>query len=337
MAPPTVSTGLVTGLIRYAAGLDLDAGELCRRAGLEPEQLSDPDARVPLASYVDLIRAAKVKTGDPALALNYAEAVLMSDMSILGLIMEASETIGDAYLQMRRYGRLAMEVDTASEGARFDLVTEAGKLFLVDRWPESKDFPELTETAFAWLICGPRRFLDRSPVLSAEIVYSAPAHSAAYERTFQCPITFGASRNALQLDPAALAWRVAQNPPYVFGILTERADALLASLDAACTTSGRLKARLAAVLHHGEIKAEDMAHQLGFSRQTLFRRLRAEGTTYSEVLDDLRRQLAMEYLKAGKTSANETAYLVGFSDAAAFSRAFKRWTGLTPGAFRSTG
>ncbi|MEQ9506764.1 MAG: helix-turn-helix transcriptional regulator [Hyphomonas sp.] len=112
---------------------------------------------------------------------------------------------------------------------------------------------------------------------------------------------------------------------------------LLESLDQVHTTSRRVEAMLMTVLHHGEIRAEDVARQLGFSRQTLFRRLRDEGTTFSDVLKSIRRRLAIEYLKGGKVSANEIAYLVGFSDAAAFSRAFKQWTGKTPGEYRSDG
>ncbi len=73
-----------------------------------------------------------------------------------------------------------------------------------------------------------------------------------------------------------------------------------------------------------------IAGKLGLSRQTLFRRLRAEGVTFERVLDELRHTLALHYLQGQKVSVNETAYLVGFSDPAAFSRAFKRWTGSRP-------
>ena len=66
------------------------------------------------------------------------------------------------------------------------------------------------------------------------------------------------------------------------------------------------------------------------SRDTLYRRLKAEGVTFEQVLDGLRHRLALDYLSARKVSVNETAYLVGFADAAAFSRAFKRWTGISP-------
>jgi AraC-like DNA-binding protein len=91
------------------------------------------------------------------------------------------------------------------------------------------------------------------------------------------------------------------------------------------------------VLHKGEASMDAVADKMALSRQTLFRRLKAEGTTFEKVLDELRHRLALHYLGGKKVSVNETAYLVGFSDPAAFSRAFKRWTGTSPRAMRMTG
>ena len=79
-----------------------------------------------------------------------------------------------------------------------------------------------------------------------------------------------------------------------------------------------------------------VASKLGLSRQTLFRKLKAEGVTFEKVLDELRHRLAVSYLSGRKVSVNETAYLVGFSDPAAFSRAFKRWTGASPRTARTS-
>ena len=73
-----------------------------------------------------------------------------------------------------------------------------------------------------------------------------------------------------------------------------------------------------------------MAEKMGMSRQTLFRKLKTEDVTFAQILDELRREMAMNYLTGKKASVNETAYLVGFSDPASFSRAFKRWTGISP-------
>jgi AraC-like DNA-binding protein len=83
-------------------------------------------------------------------------------------------------------------------------------------------------------------------------------------------------------------------------------------------------------LHVGADSMAAVAVQLGMSRQTLFRKLKAEGVTFGQVLDQLRFRMATDYLGARKVSINETAYLVGFSEPAAFSRAFKRWTGASP-------
>ena len=334
MTQPTVSAGLVAGLLRFSVSLGADADVLCKIASIERDLLGNPDSRVPLPCYITLMRAAQKATDNPALALHYGEGVGMSEISIVGLLMEASSTIGEAYIQMRRYGRLAMEIDAISKGPRFELAQDNGKMFLVDQQWMVDEFREVTESGFAWLVCGPRRYLDKSPVVSAQVTWPAPSYWKEYERVLRCPVEFDAKWNALEMHPESFSWPVAQNPKYVFGVLTERANALLAELEAAHSTSGQLQTLLASVLHHGDISADAMAQKMRISRQTLFRRLKDEGATFTEILDNLRQRLAIEYLKGGKTSVNETAYLVGFSDAAAFTRAFKRWTGKNPGEFR---
>ncbi len=82
---------------------------------------------------------------------------------------------------------------------------------------------------------------------------------------------------------------------------------------------------------------DKIAGRMGLSRQTLLRKLKAEGTTFEKVLDELRHRLALDYLRGKKVSVHETAYLVGFSEPAAFSRAFKRWTGMSPREVRAKG
>ena len=112
--------------------------------------------------------------------------------------------------------------------------------------------------------------------------------------------------------------------------MSARADELLKSLERSKTTRGRVENLLVPVLHTGEATVEMIASKLGLSRQTLFRKLKAEGVTFEQVLDELRHQMALYYLNGKKASVNQTAYLLGFSEPAAFSRAFKRWTGSSP-------
>ena len=113
-------------------------------------------------------------------------------------------------------------------------------------------------------------------------------------------------------------------------LLEENPEAMLANLEASRTVRGQVEALLMTSLHTGEAGMDRIAGKMALSRQTLFRRLKAEGTTFEAVLDDLRRRLALEYLSGRKVSVSETAYLVGFAEPAAFSRAFKRWTGESP-------
>lgn len=326
----TVGAGLARGLIRLAAAKGADEAALAARAGIDLDALQDQDNRVAMPNYIALMRAAKEMTGDPALALHYGEEVNLEQVSIAGLIMNASETVGEAFAQMNRFGKLAIEVEGVGDTDRFQHVVEGGAMWTVDTRANPNDFPELTEVTYARQICGTRKFLPRPLALEVHVTHAAPAYRAEYERIFQCPVVFESRWNAVRIDASLLAHRVALQPRYVFGVLSERASELLKQLERSKTVRGRVESMLMPILHAGDVGIDTVAAKMGMSRQTLFRKLKAEGATFEKVLDELRHSLALHYLGDKKVSVNETGYLVGFSDPAAFSRAFKRWTGVSP-------
>ena len=329
---PTIAAGVARGLLDYARSRGADDA-LLARAGLNAAALDDPDARVPLDRYLALIEAAKAACQDPAFALHFGAAVPMTEMSIVGLIGLASETVADGFRQLARLNRLIVDVDAA--GPRFRLVEEDGARWIVD---DGALPSELVLAAFARMAASGRRIVaGRSLVLAADFVQSAPAYAAEVERVMAAPVRFAAGRDALRIDAALLETRVAASSRYVFGVLTKRADALLAELDAGRTLRADVEKRILPILHTGETRVDTIAADLGMSRQTLFHRLKAEGASFAEISENLRRRLALDYLAAGRTSIAETAYLVGFSETAAFSRAFKRWTGSSPRAWMRRG
>jgi AraC-like DNA-binding protein len=328
----TVAAGLARGLTDFAVSRGAVRDAMLARAGIEHSDLADQDNRVPFEKYVMLMRAAKTLTGDPALALHYGEANDMAEVSVVGLIANASETMFEAFQQLSRFGRLVIEFDGGPD--RFSTAQEDGGLWAIDNRQDANDFPELTESTFARMVCGPRRFGVTQVAKRLCFTHPAPPYRDEYERVFQCPVTFGAKWNAMMVDERWMFHRLNLQPRYVFGVLSERADALLKDLEASKTTRGRVEALLMPVLHKGDASMDMVAGKMGMSRQTVFRRLKDEDTTFEKVLDALRHKLALDYLSARKASVNETAYLVGFSDPAAFSRAFKRWTGQNPRAFR---
>jgi AraC-like DNA-binding protein len=131
----------------------------------------------------------------------------------------------------------------------------------------------------------------------------------------------------------------ARNPFLSFlGEVAKAMEARAAPRPAAPRSSrfrSQVEQRLEAALESGDVGIERIARDLGYSRQTLYRRLKAEGTTYERLLDGLRRRLALRYVREQGLSVKEAAYRLGFSDPAAFSRAFKRWTGASPGEMRT--
>lgn len=331
----TVGAGFARGLLELAVSKGADRGLLAERAGVDLKDLARQDNRIPFDRYVALMREAKALGGDPALALHYGEAVDISEVSIIGLLGQASETMIEAFQQLNRYVRLIVETENQGSGDRFQLVVERGGFWMIDTRKDPNDFPELTESAFAQLVCGPRRFDDTPFVKAVRFTHPDPGYRDEYERIFRAPVAFDTDRNAMLVDPAWASHRVSRLPRYAFGILSEHAEALLRSLETSKSVRGRVESLLMVVLHTGDAGMDRIAAKMGLSRQTLFRKLKAEGVTFEQVLDELRHRLARHYLGGRKVSVNETAYLVGFSDPAAFSRAFKRWTGCSPGAVRS--
>ena len=328
----TVAAGLARGFIEVAISKGATEEALLARAGLAREVLDDQDNRIPFPKYVALMRAGKDLCSDPALGLHFGELNDLARVSVVGLIGYASDTILEAMQQMNRYGRLVIEFDGGPD--RFRIAQEMGGLWLVDNRENANLFPELTESTFARLVCGAHRFGFRPLVKQIHVTHPDPGYAHEYQRIFGVPVTFGAQWNAMEVDSAVLSFRLNLQPRYVFGILTEHANALLKALENSKSLRGRVENLLMPMLHKGDIGIDAIANKLGMGRQTLFRKLKAEGVTFEKVLDELRRRLALEYLRGKKVSVNEVAYLVGFSDPAAFSRAFKRWTGTSPRAWR---
>jgi len=167
----TMAASGLRALLEFAASMGASRQRLAERSGIDPADLEDGDNRIPFSTYVALMRAGQELCDDPALSLHFGEQVDMSDTSV-GCTIGGFQTIDEAFAQVNRYGRLAFEVEGVGIGDRFHLRRTAGELWIIDTRGNPNDFPELTETAFARMICSdaprPRRHAD---------VQSAACHS----------------------------------------------------------------------------------------------------------------------------------------------------------------
>ena len=341
VAEPTIAAGYPKALLMFAVSRGADRALLLGHSGIASADLADPEWRIPFSRYLALIAAEADATGDPAVALHFGEAVRMQDITLVGLVCEAAETPAEVRHQLNRYAPLLVDEGKRAPSLLVDATIDERGAWIEIVSPSWCSYPPMIEAELTRLVCNTRATFGAVPEfssirfpLAAEFAYPRPPYTAEYERVFQAPITFGAQRNALLIDPRFPQLRQPPADCYVFGVLSKRADTLLKSLEAEETTRAKVKRALLPILHTGAANMDVAATKLGMSRRTLLRRLKDEGTTFERMLDELRCTLALGYLEERKCSVIETAYLVGFSDPAAFSRAFKRWTGTSPRAVR---
>jgi AraC-like DNA-binding protein len=327
----TVAAGAVRALLDFAVAQGASVELLARRSGIDPAELADRDRRIPFAQYVALMRAGQELCGDPALALHFGESVPSSEISLGSQVGAYSNDMMEGLALINRYAPLTIDVDIAGSGDRFSFARADGEVWIVDRRAHPNDFPELTESGFARMVCSGRQFLGDKQLLKAvHFTHAEPPYRAEYDRIFRVPIVFASDKNALLADDSWMEMMPPTPSGPMLDVLKAHSEALLEKLTSAKSTRGRLEILLEPLLPTGTATMEAVAGQLGLSRASLFRKLKEEGVTFEQVLDDLRHKLALRYLNGDGLSVKEAAYRLGFSEAASFSRAFKRWTGKRP-------
>ncbi|MDT4844907.1 hypothetical protein FQZ97_788770 [compost metagenome] len=248
---------------------------------------------------------------------------------MLGYLVQSSPTLGDALDAELRYQRLVGEGGSLAQEVRGD------ELWTLYR-PLHPHLPATRARVLAlmafWLELM-RPLLAELRLLRACFVHPEPADTALYQQFFACPLQFEAQEYALVLPLALRSAPLKQANPPLQAVLRQHAEALLARLPSEGLRA-RVVALLGAQLARGEPDRGALASALGVSERTLQRRLADEGSSYQQLLNDTRRHLAERHLQEGRLPIAEIAVLLGYSEPSVFFRAFRQWTGLTPGDYR---
>ncbi|MFT7688714.1 MAG: AraC-like DNA-binding protein [Candidatus Azotimanducaceae bacterium] len=330
MTDLTIGAGYVKALLDLAASKGASRQTLLRRAKISSGDLENRDNRIPLDSYQLLMAAAKSLCEEPALALLLGEASSLSDVSIVGLICKCSSSNVETFQQINRFGRLVVEVDGHSTQGRFKMKRNDREFWMVDTRSNPNRFPELTESAFAMMITMQVNAGFPTFAKAVHFTHKEPNNRTEYDRVINAPIVFESDKNAILIDVKLMSLKLPDPDGYAFGVFSEKAEALLLNLQKSKTVKGQVESLLIPILHTGKWSMKQIAETLGFGRQTLYRRLKAEDTNFEKLTDELRHKMAVQYLDGKKASVNEVAYLTGYSEPSAFSRAYKRWTGKSP-------
>lgn len=325
----SVSASITQAVLHAAGRLGVDRATLLADCGLVESQLADPDARIPFATQEGLWqRLSQLPLSEPGLALGLNLAP--GPLSVLGYLLQSSATLGDALAAGLRYQRLV------GEGGELHRHEQGDEVHLLYR-PLHPDLPATRTRVLAlmtnWVQMVTPLLHDFRP-LRAQFVHAQPADLAPYTEVFDCPLQFSAPEYGLVLPRALLTTPLIQANSPLQTLLRQHAEALLARLPSE-GLSARVVTLLGEQLAHGEPDRSELARALNLSERTLQRRLAEEGSSYQQLLNDTRRQLAEHQLSSGTLPAAEIALLLGYSEPSVFFRAFRQWTGLTPGEYRS--
>lgn len=301
--------------------------------GVDAEVLDDVDGRLPRETCEQIATAFDEAVGDGRLVSAF-KRMRPGDFGILDYLVRSASTLGEALQRLTAFQHLTLSL------ADCDLKAE-GQLAHLTLVIHPDLGPALTRlVAQMWLastIIMLRQMLGHGVLPVAMDCpgdgYS-PGAKKALDELAGVELRFGQPAATIVLDRDLLKERVVSSDAGLSRVMHAYAERLVAELPSTETTSGRVRKLLGSILASGEPTLEGAARRLGMSVRTLQRRLRDEGTSFNQVLEDLRHELALVRLRNGDESAEEIALALGFSNASSFHRAFKRWTGRTPAEFR---
>jgi AraC-like DNA-binding protein len=335
MQEATFSVAIVRDIVQYVVAQGVAADALYRAADITPSWLEDPDRQVVGEILQNLWRAAVMQTGDRNLGLHIGEAFDLSAIGIVGYVLLNCKTYGQVLEKLCLYTQLfsrgvTLHHHSADGGVYCDCnIVDSLNNYLLDepRHP--------IESTFSALFTATQQLTGHR--LDAQAVWfqhPRPSDVSEHERIFQTTVQFAQPANRIILHAYCLDWSVRSANPNLLLAFEAHAIAMLNAQNQAQSYAQQVMIAIAQGLQ-GEVPTiEAIARTLMTSVRQLQRELQTENTTYQQLLDETRRELACQSLKNPETSIHDIAFLLGFSEPSAFHRAFKRWTGQTPRSYR---
>ena len=329
---PHVAASSTLALVHYleTRGL-LNRAKIEQKTGLALSKLHDPDLRIPAETHYQLCELAEQLTGDPGVGLLAGQVIDPERMGLVGHVFFNCDTLGEAVIQYVRLHRLINESVTLS----FEQTPDQAILTWQPDSPDHYCRQDMDRTLAAAL-CRTRHFIHRGIEADwLEISHPEPEYAQEYRRLFGGQVMFGCGITRMAFSSAHLGHAIPNRNPYVYSAVLKQVNAVLARLQTRRSFSRKVRRLISRQMATDKIDADTLARQCHMSRQTLYRRLKKEGLSFHELVDQVRRDKAVRYVAEDHYALGEIAFLLGFSELSAFSRAFKRWTGTAPAQFRA--
>jgi AraC-like DNA-binding protein len=335
-AAPTINLASLThGLDTYLRSRGADSGDALRRAGLEPGDMTDPDRRVPLIRYLELLEVCADLLADPQFGLKFGAQYEPRHAGVVGNVALASRTVGEAFETIGRY--LPTMVDATVHGMEISDGIVFVYSYYVD--PLMMSYRHKGDWAIAFA-CNIMRVGLGDPkwtpyeVLLPQLADETPAQRRIRAEVIGGNIRVGHPWAGIRFDAGLLAHPMATADAMIESLMRHYGDLRLAALPDRRSEIEEWRREIAHVLVKGEGGIEHLAKATRTSVRTLQRRLKDAGVNYSDLQNDVRKTLALNLLENETLALSEIAFSLGYSDVSAFNHAFRRWIGQSPGQYR---
>lgn len=330
----TASVAALRQYVRYADAKGIAVKPLFEQSGLKPDILNSDDGRIGAEQLQAFIHRLAEHTGNPVLGLETGDYVQPGSYSVLGYITMSCATLGEAITRIAPYEKLVGDMGITGlrmKGHEVSLVWTCN-------FTDPVVWPHVVDNVFASWIGYARWLADNDnayPIrVSLRRSSPGPVYEAEYRERWGCPVTFGAPENVVTLHQELLATRLRQPDPLLRKTLEAHALSQLALLDTDTDLTNKVKLSIQKQLADGITRQDMVAEDLGMTSRTLQRKLSQEGVSYQRLLDEVRQQMAEDYLQNTKMSISDIALRLGYNETTSFYRKFKAATGKTPGDFR---
>lgn len=327
--PGTIAVCFVAAALESVRARDLDADALLEQVGLSPGLLQASQARVSAKQYGALWRLV-AKTLDDEFFGQDSRRMKTGTFAMICHAALGCKTLGQALERSLRFYSLVLDDirgALAQEGKEAAITLQPGD------GAKTRVFAHeillmLLHGVSCWLVG------RRIPIQRAEFAYEEPRHSAEYRLMYSTNLRFRAPQTRIVFDAGYLALPIVQNERTVKEFLRIAPENILLKYKNRSSLGARLRRRLRQSMAGDLPEFDALAGEMNMTPATLRRRLHEEGTSYQSIKDQLRRDIAISYLRSSKRSAMDIGLELGFSERSAFQRAFKKWTGASPGEFR---
>jgi AraC-like DNA-binding protein len=332
--PGTVAICFVAAALESVRARHLDADRLLAQVGLSPSLLQVPQARVSAKHYGELWRLVALTLDDEFFGQDSRRMKSGSFVMLVHAVL-GCKNLGAALERSLRFYGLILDDFSGSllrNGAEASIVLRERERERAAGTPPRVFGHEvllmLLHGVACWLVG------RRIPILRARFAYPEPPHSAEYRLMYCTELTYDQPHTAVVFGADYLSLPIVQNERSVKDFLRTAPESILVKYKNGSSLSARIRRRLRQLLP-GEVPDFDrLAHELHLTTATLRRRLHEEGASYQGIKDELRRDLAISYLSHSDRNVMDIALELGFSERSAFHRAFRKWTGASPGEFR---